>query len=142
MYQILTDLHPTAPVWICEFGSKEPQKTEGKNRPSPRDPKNSKGRWLSSVFRSTAFPRVTALVHFNVDKERDFRFESSADALRAVRRELKLRKVVVPPPGKQAALEGDHSTRTSRSLGMPATISTKQRSTASSTRPSIVNFVR
>jgi hypothetical protein len=142
MYGILTALHETAPVWICEFGSKEPQKTEGDKRPSPRDPKHSKGRWLRGVFGSTAFPRVTALVHFNVDKERDFRFESSGDALKAVRRELGLRKVAVPPPGKQAAVGGDHSTRTSRSPGMPATISTKQSSTASSTRPSIVSLVR
>jgi hypothetical protein len=35
---------------------------------------------------------VTALVHFNVNKERDFRFESSQDSLRAVQKQLKLRR--------------------------------------------------
>lgn len=118
MYAILTGLHPSAPVWICEFGSKEPRKSDGETRPAPRDPEHSKGAWLEAMLASTAFPRVTALVHFNVKKERDFRFESSEDALRALRKQLKLRKA-------------RHSTRTSRSPGMPATIASKQRSTAS-----------
>jgi len=119
MYAILTALHPTAPVWICEVGSKEPTKSDGSQaRPAPRDPAHSKGAWLTRMMSSRAFPRVTALVHFNVNKERDFRLESSPDALRAMRRQLRLRA-------------RSQSTRTRRSLGIPATISSKQRSTAS-----------
>jgi len=118
MYDILTALDPKLPVWICEFGSKEPQKDDGSEaRPAPRDPAHRKGAWFDAMMQSRAFPRVTALVHFNVDKERDFRFESSPDALRAIKKQLKLRR--------------HHSVRTSRSLGIPATISSKQRSTAS-----------
>ena len=120
MYGILTALHPSAPVWICEFGSKEPSKDDGSEaRPAPRDPSHRKGEWLEAMFASRAFPRLTALVHFNVNKERDFRFESSPDALRAVRKQLRLRRAT------------PQSTRTKRSLGMPATMSAKQRSTAS-----------
>lgn len=93
MYEVLTQLHPTAPVWVCEFGSKEPRKSDGsKARPAPRDPTHSKGAWFEAMMSSKAFPRVTALVHFNVNKERDFRIESSPDALRAMKRQLKLRK--------------------------------------------------
>lgn len=92
MYQVLTELHPTAPVWLCEVGSKEPQKNDGSDvRPAPRDPTHSKGRWIETMMSSTAFPRVTALIGFNVVKERDFRFESSADSLRAIKRQLRLR---------------------------------------------------
>jgi len=119
MYQILTELHPTAPVWICEFGSKEPSKSDGGERPAPRDPLHKKGQWLERMLSSTAFPRLGALVHFNVHKERDFRFESSADALRAMRRQLRLRRA------------SPHSTRTSIPGAIPATSASKQRSTAS-----------
>lgn len=130
MYRILTELHPRAPVWVCEFGSKEPTKSDGSSaRPAPRDPEHSKGAWFEAMLSSTQFPRMTALVHFNVHKERDFRFESSANALRALRKQLRLRK-------------GPYSTRTSRSGAMPASKASKQRSTSSSERPSTVSLVR
>lgn len=92
MYRVLTALHPTAPVWICEVGSKEPQKADGEKRPSPRDPAHSKAKWLASMLESKAFPRLEAVVYFNVDKERDFRLESSPGALAAVKKQLRLRK--------------------------------------------------
>jgi hypothetical protein len=93
MYGVLTGLHATAPVWICEYGSKEPEKSDGNEvRPAPRDPRNSKGAWIEDMLGSKQFPRVTALVSFNVNKGRDFRFESSADSMRAIRRQLRLRK--------------------------------------------------
>ena len=81
MYRRLTRLHPTAPVWICEFGSKEPRRRDG----APADPANSKGEWLRTALGSRDFPRVRALVYFQADKERDWRVNSSRDALRAVR---------------------------------------------------------
>ncbi|MDB4974432.1 MAG: hypothetical protein JWN48_2773 [Myxococcaceae bacterium] len=91
MYQTLTALHPSAPVWICEVGSKEPEKDDGNVRPAPRDRTHKKGAWIDAMMSSTRFPRVAALVVFNVFKERDFRFESSSDSLRAMRRQLSLR---------------------------------------------------
>jgi len=92
MYGILTGLHPSAPVWLCEVGSKEPEKDDGsKVRPAPRDKTHSKADWIEKMMTSNAFPRVTALIGFNVIKERDFRFESSAPALREIKRQLRLR---------------------------------------------------
>ena len=92
MYQTLTALHPTAPLWICEVGSKEPEKNDGNVRPAPRDPTHKKSAWIDAMMSSQKFPRLTALIAFNVLKERDFRFESSTDSLRAIRRQLALRK--------------------------------------------------
>jgi Glycosyl hydrolase family 26 len=98
MYEVLTALHPSAPVWICEVGSKEPRKNDGSpKRTAPVDREHSKAAWIEAMMNSTAFPRLTALVYFNVLKERDFRFESSPDSLRAMRRQLRLREATGAP---------------------------------------------
>jgi hypothetical protein len=95
MYRLLTSLHPSAPVWICEFGSKEPRKSDGSARsPAPPDPAHSKARWLENALASTAFPRMEALVYYNAytperDNQRDFRLESSRASLAAIRRQLR-----------------------------------------------------
>jgi Glycosyl hydrolase family 26 len=81
MYAILTTLHPTAPVWICEFGSKEPSYDDG----APADAAHDKGRWLTEAGNSTAFPRVAVLAYFDIKKERDWRLDSSPSALSAMR---------------------------------------------------------
>jgi hypothetical protein len=97
MYRLLTSLHPSAPVWICEFGSKEPRKSDGSARsPAPPDKAHSKARWLENALASTAFPRVEALVYYNAytpqrDNQRDFRLESSRESLTAIRRQLRPR---------------------------------------------------
>jgi Glycosyl hydrolase family 26 len=100
MYQTLTALHPTAPLWICEVGSKEPEKNDGNVRPAPRDPTHKKSSWIDAMMSSQKFPRLTALIVFNVLKERDFRFESSADSLRAIRRQLAMRSKPGEKPSK------------------------------------------
>ena len=98
MYRVLTSLHDSAPVWICEFGSKEPSKSDGsKASPAPRDLHHSKARWIENFMSSTAFPRVEALVYYNAytpdrDNQRDFRFESSRKSLQAIRKQLRLRR--------------------------------------------------
>ena len=83
-YRRLTSLHPTAPVWICEYGSKEPLVDDG----APVDPTQKKSRWLTSMLNSQAFPRVTTLVAFEEDKERDWRVRSSWGALEVMRRAM------------------------------------------------------
>lgn len=96
MYEVLTSLHPTAPVWICEFGSKEPKKSDGsKGSPAPRDPRHSKAQWIEGFMTSRAFPRIEALVYYDaytpeLDNQRDFRFDSSPEALLAMRKQLAL----------------------------------------------------
>jgi mannan endo-1,4-beta-mannosidase len=84
MYTRLTDLHPTAPVWICEFGSKEPRVNDG----APADATHSKRDWLYRAFNVDGFPRIEAMVYFHVRKERDWRVTSSRAALRGARQAL------------------------------------------------------
>lgn len=91
MYGILTTLSPTAPVWITEFGSKEPTEEDNSNYPtesSPIDPAHSKGAWIDDLMASTKFPKVTALVYFNKKKERDWRLDSSTASLNAIKSAL------------------------------------------------------
>ena len=84
-YRRLTRLHPTAPVWICEVGSKEPRRNDG----APRDHGQSKARWIRDMMRARAFPRLDTVIWFNEAKERDWRIESSRGSLRAMRRALR-----------------------------------------------------
>jgi hypothetical protein len=97
-YRSLTQLDPDAPVWICEFGSKEPRVNDGTAKsPAPRDPQHSKARWLENMLRSTAFPRLRALAYYSSykpgwDNERDFRLDSSAESLTVIRKFLHARK--------------------------------------------------
>jgi hypothetical protein len=96
-YGALTALDPTLPVWICEFGSKEPTKSDGTARaPSPVDPLHSKAEWFERMLRSTAFPRLRALAYYSAyqpgyDNQRDFRIESSPESLRVIRAFLRSR---------------------------------------------------
>lgn len=80
-YQRLVALDPRAPVWVCEFGSKEPAESDG----VPSDPGHDKASWYRALLASTDFPAMTALVFFDADKERDWRVASDRAALRVVR---------------------------------------------------------
>ncbi|MFM2416674.1 MAG: hypothetical protein RL385_1397 [Pseudomonadota bacterium] len=103
MYEALTALDPEPPVWVCEFGSKEPKISDGsKGSPAPVDPKHDKAAWIHAMMSSTAFPRLTALVYFDIympgrDNQRDWRFDSSPEALAAIREELNLRDQAKAP---------------------------------------------
>jgi hypothetical protein len=80
-YGQLVALDPGAPVWICEFGSKEPTETDG----APVDPIHSKAQWYRDLLADTSFGHVRALVLFDVRKERDWRIGSDPAAVAAVR---------------------------------------------------------
>jgi hypothetical protein len=84
MYRILTRLDRRLPVWICEVASREPSIDDG----APVLPDRSKGEWIASAFTSRAFPRLRAVVWFDEDKERDWRVDSSPEALAAFRAAL------------------------------------------------------
>jgi hypothetical protein len=94
-YRRLARLPGRLPMWVCEFGSTEPRIDDG----SPLDPQRSKGRWLARAFSSERFPRIHGLVHFDAAKERDWRFSSSTEALRATRRWMASR----PEPGSDGS---------------------------------------
>ncbi len=87
MYGFLTHIDPTHPVWICETGSKEPREEDDglfPNESAPVDPSNSKGTWIRQMLASTAFPRVRAVVWFNLRKGRNWPLTSSDDSLSAI----------------------------------------------------------
>lgn len=83
-YANLTALDPTAPVWICETGSKEPAVDDG----APVDRQHKKSQWVSDMFRFAGMPRLSALVWFSARKERDWRVDSSTGSLQAFRKAL------------------------------------------------------
>lgn len=91
-YDRLTSLASRLPVWVCEFGSREPTVDDG----AAVDTAHDKGEWLQSVFSSRQWPRIKALVAFDVRKERDWRFSSSPSALAAVRTALAGRAAATP----------------------------------------------
>jgi beta-mannanase len=63
MYAILTSLDPNLPVWIAEFGC-----APGRARPA----------WLAEMMTTRAFPRLRAVVYFDVKARLDWRLDSSA----------------------------------------------------------------
>jgi len=79
-YARLVALDPTAPVWICEFASKEPTENDG----APVDPTHSKAQWYRDLLADTTFGHVKALVMFDIRKERDWRIESDPGAVAAM----------------------------------------------------------
>jgi mannan endo-1,4-beta-mannosidase len=83
-YHRLTRLDRRLPVWICEFGSKEPLVDDG----APVDPQHSKAAWLRDALSARRMPQLRAMVYFQADKERDWRVDSSDDALLAARQGL------------------------------------------------------
>ncbi len=77
-YRNLTDLHPSAPVWICEVSSKEPTVDDG----APVDTAHSKAAWVRTMFAYRGMPRLRAIVWFDAEKERDWRATSSSGSQR------------------------------------------------------------
>ena len=63
MYAILTRLDPSLPVWIAEFGC-----APGRARPA----------WLAGMMTTRAFPRLRAVIYFDVKAHRDWRLDSPA----------------------------------------------------------------
>lgn len=56
------------PVWICETGCGE---------------SSDKANWANGLFNSTKFPKIQAVVYFSVNKEKDWRIDSSTASLNA-----------------------------------------------------------
>ncbi len=73
MYRRLTALHPDAEFMVGELGCA---------------PHVNKSRWFEDLYRSSRFPRLTAIAFFNESKERDWRLNSDAATLQVNRRYL------------------------------------------------------
>lgn len=63
IYNRVTALDPDLPVWVGEFAS-----AEGTN----------KAAWITALLDETGFPRIQALCWFSVNKEKDWRMDSTA----------------------------------------------------------------
>ncbi len=81
IYDRLCALNATMPIWLCEFGSKEPTKQDAPDSPAGGQ---SKAQWYTDMLRCTSFPRLTTLVAFDVSKERDWRLASSTGVIEAI----------------------------------------------------------
>jgi hypothetical protein len=69
MYAILTALDPDLPVWIPEFGCA---------------PSRARPAWLSEMMTTRAFPRLRAVVYFDVKSRFDWRLDArSRQAIRS-----------------------------------------------------------
>lgn len=81
-YQRLTSLDPSAPVWVCEFASKEPTENDG----APVDPAHTKSAWYQDMFSyvQTTATKISAVVFFDMNKERDWRLGSSGTTVSTV----------------------------------------------------------
>lgn len=69
------------PVWLCETGTTE-----------DADDPGAKGDWYRAAYATTAFPRLTAVIHFSEDDQRDvqrdWRLDTSPDSLAGLREAL------------------------------------------------------
>jgi hypothetical protein len=91
-YARLTALNANSPVWVTETSSKEPLNDDGYGLNAGK----SKGQWITDLFNGTSFPRMTAIVWFDINKqtvpaqsgERDWRINSSADSANAMKQSL------------------------------------------------------
>jgi hypothetical protein len=90
IYDRLAGLHPTAPIWWCELGCKDPARDDGPTPGvSPANPGRSKAQWYADALKLTGFPRLTTLVAFDTVKERDWRLLADpavADAVAVLKR--------------------------------------------------------
>lgn len=74
------------PVWLGEFGSREPSVVEVDSEEGdtiPIDSAHSKGTWVNDMMGSTSYPRLQALCYFDVQKERHWQMQSSTTSLNA-----------------------------------------------------------
>lgn len=82
-YSRVSVLDSTAPIWLTETSSCEAESSVSGSAG------HSKAAWITQLLSSTAMPRVAAVVWFDRDKEYDWRTDSSAASVAALRRGLR-----------------------------------------------------
>ncbi len=70
-YNRLAALNANYPIWIAEGSA------------SPRVSQTDKANWFKAMFADTGFPRFQAYVLFSINKEQDWRYNSSPEVLNA-----------------------------------------------------------
>jgi hypothetical protein len=86
-YAAVAAADPNKPIWICETSSEDPSAPWNPTTYDPSQypnniiiaaqPGHSKGEWVTTFLSETDMPRITAVVWFDVLKERDWVFNSS-----------------------------------------------------------------
>ncbi|MCH8612915.1 glycoside hydrolase family 26 protein [Arsenicicoccus dermatophilus] len=86
-YARLVGLAPAKPVWLCEISSADPASAGVSTVRASAPTGQTKGLWWQDTFAHlrTGYRNVQAVVVFDVDKERDWRVASSAEALGGLR---------------------------------------------------------
>jgi hypothetical protein len=78
-YAQLTAIDPVKPIWVGETASEDTAAfSYGGSTYGPfTGPKSA---WVETFYGSASYPRVTATTWFNIQKERQFQWDSSADS--------------------------------------------------------------
>ena len=105
----------TADLWVCETSSKEALASDAYTTDAsgqytvavpvgltsaPVDTGHSKGQWVRDLMNETGFPRITTVVWYSVAAARDWRYDSSADALAGF-----MQGFSVTAPGERVVLD-------------------------------------
>jgi hypothetical protein len=92
-YAALVAIDPDKPIWICETSTEEPSAAWDPTTYDPAGFPNNvtiaaqtahdKGDWVAKFLAETDMPRVAMVVWFDIQKERDWLFDSSASSTAA-----------------------------------------------------------
>jgi hypothetical protein len=92
-YKALSAIDPNKPIWICETSSEDPSAPWNPTTYDPSGYPNNvtiaaqpgfdKGTWVSDFLAETDMPRLSMIVWFDIQKERDWLFDSSTSSTNA-----------------------------------------------------------
>ena len=89
MYSTLTRLDPDAAVWIAEFGCAPDRGGPPAAATQTAGSASARAAWLAEMMTTRAFPRLQAVIYFNVKARVDWRLDSSPAAWAAIRTRLR-----------------------------------------------------
>lgn len=83
-YANVSACDPAKPIWITETACSEPSVSWTYNSVTyPAEPGFSKATWVTNMLANTAYPRITTVIWFDIQKERNFTITSSSGSTAA-----------------------------------------------------------
>ena len=92
-YNAVASCDPNKPIWICETSSEEPSAPWNPTTYDPSGYPNNvviaaqpgfdKGEWVTKFLAETDMPRISMVVWFDIEKERNWLFDSSTSSTNA-----------------------------------------------------------
>jgi hypothetical protein len=92
-YKAVAAVDPNKPIWICETSSEDPSAPWNPTLYDPSGYPNNitiaaqlghdKGEWVTNFLAETDMPRISMIVWFDLQKERDWLFDSSTSSTNA-----------------------------------------------------------